>query len=453
MSFAFARRAMLFAVTAFAITGSGWAQSGSPPRLTWTLDDVIGTAIAQHPLVEAASARLDAAQGVRRTAGTLPNPIATYWVEHGTASGPMLPLGQTLANDSVREMQTYFTLPLEPLFQRGPRVRHADEEIKVAEANIKTARRQVALDSANVFFRVALAQVSVEAAQQNRAGLEQLVSYNQVRVTHGTTAEVDLIRAQVELDRASTNVALAEVDLVRSRAELWAFLGFPGPAPNAFAVILPAAGTGAVLSALADYVAQARERRPEIVSARARVAAAAADVEYQRRLSVRQLGATFGFKRTAGINSLLGGISVPIPLFDQNRGEVQRATGESLAAQKELAWAERTVGAEVQGAYDSAQRLSAQVGTLRNSFVDRASEADRITIAAYQEGAATLLQVLDTARALSETRLAYYRLLLAQRQSVLDLALAVGNEPSVLGAQPTSGGLTSVTQRDSGDQR
>lgn len=453
MKFVFVWRAIVFVVAILAAAGHTWAQPAPVPRSTWTLDDVIATAIAQHPLVEAAGARLDAARGVRQTAATLPNPIATYWVEHGTV-GQTLSGNDVLGGDLVRETQTYFTVPLDPLFQRAPRIRRADEEIKSAEANIKTARRQVALDAARIFFRVALAQVAVEAAQQNRGGLDRLVSYNQARVSQGTVPELDLIRARVELDRAATNVTLAEVDLVRSRAELWAFLGFPSPAPNTFTVTLPGARTAAGLLALADYVARAREQRPEIVSARARVAAAAADIEYQRRLAVRQLGATVGFKRSVGNNSFLGGVSIPIPLFDQNRGEVQRATGESLAAQKELAWSERSVAAEVQGAYDAAQQLSAQLSALQNAFVERAGEADRITLAAYQEGAATLLQVLDTTRALSETRLIYYRLLLAQQQSMVDLALAVGNEPSALGVlQASTSGPDPVAQRDSGVKR
>lgn len=450
MRCAFTRGAVGLAVALLAPASASLAQT-TPTRLNWTLDDVISRAVAQHPSVEAAAARLDSARGSRRTAGTLPNPVGTYWVEHGLA-GQGHTGGSPLAGDFVRETQTYFTMPLDPLFQRAPRVRRADEEVKAAEADVQSARRQVALDAARLFFRVALAQVSLEAAQQNRAGLEQLVSYNRARVSQGVTAEVDLIRAQVELDRIASNITLSEVELLRSRAELWAFLGFPEDVPQAFAVSVPDAATTAGLASVADYVARARQQRAEVVAARARVAAANADIEYQRRLSVRQLGATVGFKRALGENSFLGGISIPLPLFDQNRGEVQRATGESLAAQKELALAERTVAAEVHGAYAAAQRLAAQIANLRNTFVDRASEADRITLAAHQQGAATLLQVLDTARALSETRLTYYRLVLAQRQSVLELALSVGNDPSVAGI-PALAELHPVMHIESGDKR
>src|SRR6202035_3824224 len=141
--------------------------------------------------------------------------------------------------------------------------------------------------------------------------------------------------------------------------------------------------------------------RSEVLSAGARVAAATAETELQRALTVRQVGATFGLKRVDGTNSMIVGLSVPVPLFDRNRGEVQRATAELIAAEHERSWAERIVSAEIQAAYDATERLSAEVSRLQPSFLDRAEEVNRITVGAYQEGAATLLQVIDAARTLS----------------------------------------------------
>jgi outer membrane protein, heavy metal efflux system len=401
------------------------------PQLEWTFEEVIRAAIARHPLVEAARARLTAAQGGRVTAGALPNPVATYWVENSSFPGQELPFGVS------REASTYLTLPLEPFFQRGPRIRRAEQEVKAADADLAAARRQVALDAAQAFFRVALAQVAVEATEENRKGLEHLVLYNQSRVQEGATPEVDLIRAQVELDRAATDAVLAEVDLGRSRAALWPFLSASSPS-RLFRVVLPSPpAAGARMPSVADFQVQAQERRPELLAGRARVASANAEAGYQRRLALRQLGASFGFKSissgnsaTPGSNSMVAGISISVPLFDRNRGEVQRASGEMVAAQQDLAWKERTVAAGVQAAYDAAQQLSSQVSRLQGTFLNRASEADQITLAAYQEGGASLLQVLDASRSLAEARLTYYRALFAERQSVFELALAAGHEPA-----------------------
>ena len=408
----------------------GRAQTAATPatsRVEWTLDAVLAATAARHPLVEAARARVSAARGTRRTAGALPNPVATYQVENAPFPGRVAPPGLE------RETATFLTLPLEPLYQRWSRTRGANEEIRAAEAALVAVRRQVALDAAHAFYRVALAQVSLATAEETRSAIERLASFNRVRVTEGAAAEGDLIRVQVELDRAATEVALEQVELARARAELLPFLGSSadaGTALDSVRVAEPPVATEVVaLPAIVTFVSRARLGRPELVEARARVAAAGAETAYQRALTVRQIGATFGSKRVSGESSMIAGVSVPLPLFDQNRGEVQRASAERAAAERELEWAERTVAAQVRGAYEAADRLSAQVARLQGTFLARAEESRRIALAAYEEGAANLLQVLDASRALGDARLTYYRVLLAQRQSLLDLAVAAGDEP------------------------
>ena len=413
------------------LLGSRWQLAGQQQTpFEWTFDDVITTAIARHPLTEAARSRVLAARGERLTSTAFPNPVGTFWVDN-TNSGGQLPIA------TVREISIYATLPLEPLFERGARIRRADAGVRAADAAFAAAGRQVAVDAAHAFFRQALAQASVAAAEETRAGLKNLVAYNESRVREGAAPGVDLIRAKVELDRAATDVVFAEVDLARSRAELWAFLGNEGSMPASFHLTIPSASpAGISLPPAQDLVKEALERRPDLIRARARVAEAAADVAYQRKVVVRQVDATFGFKNQSGDptlaanNSLIAGLSVSLPLFNRNQGEIQRASGEWRAERQDLAWTERTATAEVNGIYDAACRLAAQVDALQTSFLTNAEEANRITFSAYQEGGATLLQVFDASRSLAQARLTFYRALLAERQARFDLALAAGEEPA-----------------------
>ena len=87
------------------------------------------------------------------------------------------------------------------------------------------------------------------------------------------------------------------------------------------------------------------------------------------------------------------------------------------------------------GAYEVSQRLDAQVAELRRSFLSRAEESSRITLAAYQEGAATLLQVLDATRTLASARLSYARTVLAARESFFELMIAAGYDAATAARQ------------------
>jgi cobalt-zinc-cadmium efflux system outer membrane protein len=391
-----------------------------------TLDAVVAAALAQHPLIEAARARVEAARGTARQVATWPNPVGTYWLENAA-----FPRASSGGLD--RESSAYATVPLEPFYQRRPRIAQATQDVAAAGAAAETVRRQVAVEAARAFFRVAMAQASVAAAEENRTSLGQLVSFNEVRVREGAAPEGDLIRVRVEMDRAATNVVLAEVELTQARGDLWPFLDtgtVNGVAPDALRVHPPAGDLRVSPAPLPDIIARARTSRPEVASARARAASAAAATEYERTLNVRELGGTFGVKSTAGQRSMIAGVSLTVPLFDRNRGGVQRATAERLAAEQELAWAERTIQAEVQTSYAVAERLRARAAEVQHIVLERAESARAVALAAYREGAAAVLQVIDASRALAEARLSYARLLLAERESRFDLQLVSGSDPA-----------------------
>ncbi len=411
---------------------TGVAAPQSPPALT--LDAVLSSAARQHPLLDVALAQVAAARGSRRTAGTLPNPVLTYWTE--SAPFPF----QAARPELERETQAYATMPLEFLYQRRPAVRGADARINAATADLSRARQTIALDAARAFYRVAAAQVTVDGLLDVRARVTDLIAYNTARVREGKTAEADLIRTQVEEDRVDATLALAGTELTTARAMLIPFLGDPTAVTDSVRVRIDDDSTMRVgtmpspATSLASLMATARAARPDILAARERVAAADADAAYQRTLSLRQVGATFGSKRTAGITSMIAGFTLPFPLLDRNRGAVEQATAMQRAATAELAWTERRAASDVQAAYATAQALSAQATRLRGSMLSRAEESQRIALAAYQEGAINLLQVLDASRTLADAQQTWYRLLFAERESHLALRAAIGD--ATLGAPP-----------------
>jgi cobalt-zinc-cadmium efflux system outer membrane protein len=156
-----------------------------------------------------------------------------------------------------------------------------------------------------------------------------------------------------------------------------------------------------------------------------------------------------GVKRTEGTSSLMAGLSLPLPILDQNRGHVARADAERDLAAAELAITERTVGAEIRGALEAARLLSQRAQLLAGDrggqpvrFLARAAETRRISVGAYQEGAVPLIQVLDAARAWGEARVTFYRTLFAQHESIIAVLAAGGtdlfNAIPTLNAHPVS---------------
>src|SRR5207247_5576368 len=118
-------------------------------------------------------------------------------------------------------------LPLEPLYQRWSRVSAANADVRAAEADAQGERQRIGMDATRAFYRMARAQVAREAARDLAAWLDSVVAYNRARVQEGVAAEADLIRSELERDRANVEATMQEADLARARADLSVFLGEP----------------------------------------------------------------------------------------------------------------------------------------------------------------------------------------------------------------------------------
>lgn len=384
-----------------------------------TLLQVLDSVAARYPSLEAAHARIRAARGSRSTAGTLGNPILMYNVENAPLPGRSAP-------PMDREMMVTATLPLEPLYQRWSRVNGANAEIRAAEADAQVERQRIGLDATRAFYRMARAQVALDAARDLGAWLDSVVAYNHARVKEGVAAEADLIRSELERDRAEADATMQAADLARARAELTVFLS-DEPA----ATFLVAAFDAPLALPAVSLASRTGSSRPDIRAARERVAVAGAGVTTERTSLVRQLGLTVGTKRSAGTTSLMAGVSMPFPLFDQNRGAIARAAAEREAAGFELAARERIGRAEIVGSSEAARLLTERAGVLAGAsrgqgYLARADEARRIALGAYREGAVPLIQVIDAARAWGEAQLVYHQILYAQHESVVELLVAEG---------------------------
>lgn len=407
------------ALLALALADSARAQTPKADN-PLTLGQLLDSIRASHPLVAAASARVRAARGARTTAGTLGNPMLSYQVDNTPFPG-----GRPI-DGLDREAMTTATLPLEFLYQRGARVARANADVRAAEADAIVTRQRLALDAIHAYYRVALGQVMVATSRDLSAWLDTVVAYDRSRVKEGVTSEADLIRSELERDRAAADATMAEAELALSRAELSGFLGAPRIAARVEVDVVAAEAP------LAMPVLPAPTARAEVRAARERLAAATASVTAEKRMLIRQLGAMIGTKQMAGETSMIAGLSLPIPLFDSNRGEVQRASAERDAATFELANEERVTSAQVVGALEAARLLTDRASILTrsgpNSFLARAEASRRIALGAYREGAVPLFQVIDAARAWGDARVTYYRTLYAQQQSVLALLAARGSD-------------------------
>jgi cobalt-zinc-cadmium efflux system outer membrane protein len=413
------------------------AQAVSSARPALTLRALLDSVRVNHPALFAANSRVRAARGSRISAGVFGNPTVAYLVDQTPFPG-----SRPLAGVE-REAMTTVTLPLEFLYQRGAKVARADAGVRAAEADARAARQRVALDAAAAFYRAGLAEIQSAVTRDLLGWLDTLLAYNRARVEEGVAAEADLVRSRLERDRAGADAAMQLAERFQARAALETYLP-PGSLSGIGAITLDAAPMSLPSAAQGDRAAAPTgfDARAEVRAARERLAESNAAVASERSMLVRQVGATIGTMQTGHTTSMIAGVSLPLPLFDQNRGEVQRAGAERDAAAFELAAQQRAAAADLRGALDAARILTEGASRLAGSdssgFLARADESRRIALGAYREGAVPLFQVIDAARSWSEARMTYYKTIVAQHQSILSLLVAQGRDLYAETPEPTS---------------
>src|SRR5262249_49177575 len=120
------------------------------------------------------------------------------------------------------------------------------------------------------------------------------------------------------------------------------------------------------------------------------------------------------------------GITVPLPVYNRNQGNIERARINVYQSQVQLARTERLVITEVQQAV-SEYRVSGQlVESIRDQILPSLEKAIAAREELFREGDVNVYAYLDQRRKYNDTAKAYLDSLVRHRKSMHMLNVAVG---------------------------
>ncbi len=413
-------RISLFCILILAIfSGQAMAQSGSE----WTLEQCLSAAMSKHRGIQAAATHLSGVEGLKLQATLRPNPEAILQTENWRFTGdPGFRPGSDL------DVYAYVMQPLERGGKRAARVESALQESKVAELELKVVEWRIRQDVKRSFIRALLAQRQLEILHENSRYFEQLVEYHRVRFEQGATAEADLIKVRLEQERFALEESSTRIEAEKARVELLKAMGIGGVTADFKLVESKAAPPPSSVTGMSDLLARARSKRPEIQLGAALVERARGYVASQKAMAKPDWNVMFGYKRTAGYDTLLAGISVPLPIFNRNQGNIQYGDSEVERALHTLGAVEAQMEAEIGSALAGIRRRHSMLQEMQRGLVDHAEESWKISLAAYREGGTDLLRLLDAQKVRSEVQSLFTRTQIEYRLSLAELESAVGEE-------------------------
>lgn len=367
------------------------------PR-SFVLSDLIQMTLDRNPRLAQANFAIDAAKGRAVQAGLYPNPTVRISDEElGDRTGP----GGILTAPAVtQEIVTGNKLGL----SRAAAFREVDQAslALLGERYSRfTAVRQSYFDVLTLQRRTAILDELVKLAEQSVATTEKLLEAKQV-------ARLDLLQLEIELERFRAERDATKQELPAAFRRLAANVGVSG-LPETQVV-------GSLEISVPDYdLEKARlyllAVHPDALSARVGVERAQlllkrAEVEPIPNVTV---GASYIRQFENRSHDLGISMSVPVPVWNRNQGNIQTARAEIGEAVQRVGRIENDLTERLATAFGPYASARQRADRYRTSILPKARETYQLSLKAYQGGQFEYLRVLQAQRSLGEANLEYVR--------------------------------------------
>jgi cobalt-zinc-cadmium efflux system outer membrane protein len=386
-------------------------------------EQAVDLALARAPILRSAEAGRRAAQGDLVQAGLRPNPEAKIDNQSFIASGPYR--GGPPLETSVGLSQR-----IETAGKRRARVETAGRALALTSLDVEAVRLDLVREVVRALAGAVAGARAVEIARERVRLADEVLRATRARVEAGREPFVQQRRAEVARETAAVGFERSQREAAEALRALSVLLAAPrveisaaraawfdniGPRPDLARE--PALSPGQLdrvrLNALID------QRRAEL--------------DLQRRNAVPDVTVNGAVSRlreasqTATGTAFVLGLSVPLPVFDRNQGNILRAGAEVNRAEADAERGRLYLDASLA---DSERRLDQSwraADSLRRVVLPAAGEAAASAREGYAAGKFSLLEVLDAQRVLSDAREQLNAALLEVQQVRADIARLHGH--------------------------
>ncbi len=372
----------------------------------FTLEALIDESIRNNLSLKAERSNLTIAEARQITAALRPNPILSLGVQYldilGTHFGPT-----NNAGPAEYDLRTDFIL--EGGKKRTRRIELAAEDRRLAELNFRESLRGLIVDVQSAFVDVLFRMDGLALAEENRKNFQSLVSINETRVKNGDLAQVELERSRIAALQFDNAILQAQSDLLQAKYKLQQLLGRQ-EASDHFEI------TGELrrdkLQATREEIYQrALLQRPDYLAMQQLLIRNQADLRLQ--VANGKIDYTVGAeaRRQDGYagrgNSMAVFLTMPLPVFNRNQGEIARASREGDQTKFRVDAMANRIQSEVRMAWQQYESATALLNRIEGDMLKRAEEVRKTTDYSYRRGEASLVELLDAQRAFNDTRQSY----------------------------------------------
>jgi cobalt-zinc-cadmium efflux system outer membrane protein len=398
------------------------AGAQNSPQTRIDLDQAIQLALAHNHALKAQESQVPQSQAEETTAAIRPNPVFTYDDLYVPVFSPSHLNGSTI--DNITEFDLGIGYTFERGHKRQARIQAAKDQTAQTKSQVSDAERTLVANVAQQFIGVLLAKANLQLANTDLDSFQKTVDLSQESYKAGAMSEGDLLKIKLQLLQFQMDVSSAKLAIVQSLASLRQLVGFESVSAD-YDVVGELVYTPLHLSQ-EDLQLRAMQTRPDLIAAQQGVTLADSQYKLQKANGKRDLTTTVDYTHVSDLNTLGLTLSIELPIFDRNQGEIARSHFAIGQAQETESEASEQVTTDVVNAYQGVQTSGEVVELYTSGYLKQAQDSRDISEYAYKRGAASLLDFLDAERSFRATQLAYRQALAAYMDALETLRQAVG---------------------------
>lgn len=374
-----------------------------------TLEEALEEALTKAPAVHAAAEAVVQARAELKTASLFPNPQLI-------GGSTLQPLGARLTPENPGGPPQYnidLAAPLDPILfgKRAAAVESARRAVDVAGADLADFSRLRRAEVAAAFFDVLVARALVVLAREDLQGLRNVEALTRRRAELGGTPPIDVDRARLAAVIAGQDLRTAETTHLGAIAQLRSLLGRSAAEPGFDVAGSLEVATPSEPPDLEAALAVAADARPDLVSLRRQVQRWEAEARFQKRLGLPTLAAQLGYiyqrQQPVGApnqNLWEASVSMSVPVFDRNQGNVAKAESQARQARQTLEAGRANLRGELAQAWAAFRAAHDAVVADDPDQLGAAQSVRERMESAYKAGGRTIFEVLDAERAYRDAR-------------------------------------------------
>ena len=312
--------------------------------------------------------------------------------------------------------------------QRGHRIRIAKTQLEKVDTELAKASQSVTKSVKIAFYELLLVQEKLKLSKEIVQHNEQMRDIAQTRFETGDISVTQANLANIHLQSALREAVTLESELQLAQLSLNGLMGTPLEAARVAVGDLGEKASPDTLQKLTldALKTQALAHRNDLKSLQLNAQLTESELRLSKAANIPDLSVGALAERSVGESAFGVKFSIPLPLFNRNRAEINATKAQQQVDTAQINNSEKQIVQEVMAAFLSLSTTQKMLTFYEGDSLKLLNENIKLTRTAYELGETELLEVILMQNEFIKTRFAYLDALAAYHKALAELEATIG---------------------------